>query len=87
MFPVGESNCFARKTGFGATAAIKQQQRLCRILGGAALVAAGGGEAMVLQLLRWRKWVNTEEDELRDSEAVDKVRETGGRGVIIGDIF
>ena len=28
---------------FRATAAIKQQRLLCRILGGAALVAAGGG--------------------------------------------
>ena len=28
-----------------------------------------------------------EEDELRDSEAVDKVRETGGIGMIIGEIL
>ena len=29
----------------------------------------------------------SEEDELRDSEAVEKVRETGGSGMIIGDIL
>ena len=28
-----------------------------------------------------------EEDELRDSEAVGKVKETGGRGVIISEIL
>ena len=29
----------------------------------------------------------TEEDKLRDSEAMEKVRETGSRGMIIGEIL
>ena len=44
MFPVSEANFFFREKlpDFRATAAIKQQLLFCRILGGAALVAAGG---------------------------------------------
>ena len=44
MFPVSEANFFFRKKipDFRDTAAIKQQRLFCRILGGAALFAAGG---------------------------------------------
>ena len=43
MFPVNEAKFFARKIpGFSSTAAIKKQQRLCRILLGAAFVPEGG---------------------------------------------
>ena len=49
MFPVSEANFFARKkTDFGVTASIKQQRQMCRILGGADFVEAGG-EATELQ--------------------------------------
>ena len=65
------------KTDFGVTAAIKQQRRLCQILGRADFVAALTMEAVGL----------AEEDELRDSEAMDKVRETGGIMMIIGEIL
>ena len=41
MFPVSEDNVFSKKTDFGVTAAITQQQRLCRILVRAALVVEG----------------------------------------------
>ena len=43
MFPVGKANFFILKKDFGATAAIKQWRRLCRIWGGADLVAVRGG--------------------------------------------
>ena len=43
MFPVSEANFFCEEIPDSRDiAAIKQQQLLCRILGGAALVAAGG---------------------------------------------
>ena len=43
MFPVSKGNCFSeKKSDFGVIAAIKQQQKLCRILGRANLVATGG---------------------------------------------
>ena len=43
VFPVGEADFIAKKKQvFLSTAAIKQHQRLCRILVGAAFVAAGG---------------------------------------------
>ena len=49
MFPIGEAKFLAgTKLGFGATSSIKQQRRLCGIWGGAALVAAGGGESTEL---------------------------------------
>ena len=77
---------FARKIqGFRSTAAIKQQRRLCRILVGAAFVVAGG--------MRLRRYDADDggdgerEDKLNDSEAVGKVRETAGSGMIIGGIL
>ena len=43
MYPVGEADVFARKKwGFQSVVAIKQQLRLCQILGGAEFVAAEG---------------------------------------------
>ena len=43
MLPVDEAKCFARKIpGFSSASAIKKQQRLCRILLGAAFVPEGG---------------------------------------------
>ena len=33
---------------------------------------------------KWRRWVTVEEEELRNSEAVEKVITTGGSGMIIG---
>ena len=44
MFPVSEANFFFREKipDFRDTVARKQQRLLCRILDGAALVAAGG---------------------------------------------
>ena len=43
MFPVSKANFFREKIpDFQVTAAIKQQRLLCRILGWAALVVAGG---------------------------------------------
>ena len=42
MFPVSEANFFSeKKNGFLTHSGHKQQQRLCRILGGVDLVAAG----------------------------------------------
>ena len=42
MFPISKAKCFSKKKpDFRSIAAIKQQRRLCQILGGAALVAAG----------------------------------------------
>ena len=40
--PLSEANFFVKKKDFGVTAAIKQQWRLCRILGRADLVVTGG---------------------------------------------
>ena len=42
MFPVGEANFFIKKMDFGDTSTTKNQRRLGFILGGAALVTAGG---------------------------------------------
>ena len=42
---------------------------------------------MALRCQWWKRWVSAEEDELRYSEAVEKVRETGGSGMIIGEIL
>ena len=42
MFSVGEVFFCGKKTFFRATVAVKQQRKLCRILGGAALVAREG---------------------------------------------
>ena len=50
MFPGGEKVFLARKVqGFRSTAAIKQQRRLCWILGGSDFVDTGGGAAMELK--------------------------------------
>ena len=46
-----------------------------------------GCAATELQCLQCSQWGTTEENELRYSEAVDKVRETGGSRMIIGDIL
>ena len=62
---------------FGATAAIKQQRLFCRILGGAALVAAGGVRARHYDANDGGGGESAEEDELRDSEAVEKAKRNG----------
>ena len=46
-----------------------------------------GDGATALRCQWWRRWGSAEEDEFRDSEAVEKVRETGGSGMIIGEIL
>ena len=42
VFSISEANFFTKKTGLGVTAAIKQQQRLCRVLGRADLFVEEG---------------------------------------------
>ena len=46
-----------------------------------------GDGATALRCQWWRRWGSAEEDELRDLEAVEKVRETGGSGMIISEIL
>ena len=46
-----------------------------------------GGADAALRCLRWRQWVTVEEDNMKDYKAVVKVIETGGSGMIIGDIL
>ena len=68
VFPIGKSNCFGKKFGFGATAAIKQQLLLCRIWGGATTVVAGwmriwcynadyGGGGEQRRRMSWEIWM------------------------------
>ena len=47
----------------------------------------GGVWDKALRCGKWRWWGTAEEEELRDSEAVDKLRETGGIGMIIDEIL
>ena len=46
-----------------------------------------GGGATALPCKWWRRWGSAEEDKLRDSEVVEKAREMGGIGMIIGEIL
>ena len=51
-------------------------------------IGCGGGDgAMALRCQWWRRWVSAEEDELRDLEVVEKVREMGDSRMIIGEIL
>ena len=52
MFPVCEANYFfVKNTGFSTHSGQKQQRLLCRILGWAALVAAGGSGHGITMLM------------------------------------
>ena len=88
MFPVSEANFFREKiSDFRATAAIKQQRLLYRILGWAALVAAGGIGVCRYNANSGGGLGLSEEDKLRNSEVVEKLREMGGSRMIIGEIL
>ena len=47
----------------------------------------GGGCGYDVTTLMGRRWGSEEKEELRDSEAVEKVRGTGGSRMIIGNIL
>ena len=60
---------------------------MCQIFGGAGLVAAGGVGVCRYNANSGGGWGLSEEDELRNSEVVEKVREMGGSRMIIGEIL
>ena len=77
MFPVTEANFFSLKN-IGA---------FVSDFGWCGFGCGGEDAATALRCELWRRWGSAEEDEFRDSEVVEKARETGGIGMIIGEIL
>ena len=87
MFPVSEAILSEKKNGFSSHSGHKTSATIVSDFGRGGFGCGGGDGATSLRCQWWRRWGLAEENELKDSEAVEKVRETGGSGIIIGEIL
>ena len=88
MFPVGEAFFFREKNGFFSDSGHKTAATIVLDFGSGGFVCDGGeGAVTALRCLWGRRWGLAEDEDLMDSEAVEKVRETGSSGMIIGELL
>ena len=79
MFLVGNASFFSNKEYrvFDQQWPLNNSGDCVGFVRGRFCCGGGGGAATVLQYLLWRRLGTVEDDELRDSEAVEKMRKTG----------
>ena len=88
MFPIGDAIFLARKNiGFLINSGHKIAALIVSDFGRGGFRCGGGDAATALRCRQCRRWGTVEEYELMDSEAIEKVRETGDSGMIIGGIL
>ena len=88
MFPVSEADfCFVKKNRFLRHSGHKTAAAFVSDFVWGGFGCGVGDAATALRCYCWRRWGSAEGGELKELEVVKKARETGGIGMIIGEIL